>query len=144
MCPWTLTPRMKHTRVPGRYAGIFGGLLSKKSRYQAFTFFKAESGSRSQVESKTGKKWNGPNRKSNRLRNQKKSTYLMPPWIIAWTDWCGSRCRENSIFRTLLQNKGVCFAQTLYQRKSALPYMGCCTLSSFSFNKGPRILGPTM
>ena len=79
MCPKTLTPRMKHTRVPGRYAGIFGGLLSKQSRYQAFTFFKAESGSRSQVESKTGKKWNGPNRKSNRLRNQKKYTYLVPP-----------------------------------------------------------------
>ena len=90
MCPWTLTPRMKHTRSPGRYAGIFGGLLSKQSRYQAFTFFKAESGSRSQVESKTGKKWNGPNRKSNRLRNQKKIhiPYATLNYCLDWLMWC--------------------------------------------------------
>ena len=37
-----------------RYAGI-GGLLSKHRRYQAFTFFVAESGTRSNVESKIEK-----------------------------------------------------------------------------------------
>ena len=141
---------------PGRYAGIFGGLLSKHRRYQAFTFFEVESGMRSKAESKTGKKPNGPNRKSNRLTKEEKSTYLVPHWIITWADWCGARFAlatnllsritvpRNSICRTLLQTKGVYFAQTLYQHQSALPYMGCCTLSSCSSNKGPRILGPTI
>ena len=76
---------------PGRYAGIFGGLLSKHRRYQAFTLFEVEFEIRSQVESKTGKKPNGPNRKSNRLTKEKKSTYLVPHWIITWADWCGAR-----------------------------------------------------
>ena len=105
---------MKHTRVPR----IFGGLLSKQSRYQAFTFFKAESGSRSQVESKTGKKWNGPNRKSNRLRNKKKSTYLVPPWIIAWADWCGARfaLATNLLTRITVPRKFNCPYATSDQR----------------------------
>ena len=54
---------------PGRYAGIFGGLLSKHRRYQAFTFFEVES--EIKYESKTGKMPNGPNRKSNRLTKKK-------------------------------------------------------------------------
>ena len=56
------------------------------------------------------------------------------------------RCRGNSSCRTLLQTKRVCFVQTLYQHQSALPYMGCCILSSSSCssNKGPRILRPTI
>ena len=32
---------------------------------------------------------------------------------------------------------GASFMQTLYQYKSALPYMGCCTLPS-STTKGPK------
>ena len=32
---------------------------------------------------------------------------------------------------------GTSFMQTLYQYKSALPYMGCCTLPS-SITKGPK------
>ena len=112
---------------PGRYAGIFGGLLSKHCRYQAFTFFEVESGIRSQVGPKIGKMPNGPNRKFNRLTKKKNSTYLVPHWIITWADWCGAkfalatnllqeqRCRGNSICRTLFQTKRVCFAQTLYQ-----------------------------
>ena len=71
MCPYTLTPRMKHTRVPRTVRWDIGGLLLKHGRYQAFTFFEAESEIRSQVESKTGKKRNGPNRKSNRLTKKK-------------------------------------------------------------------------
>ena len=89
------------------------------------------------------------NRKSNRLRNQKKYTYLVPPWIIAWTDWCGARFalatvprKFNFPYATSDQRSLLC--ANFVQHKSALPYMGCCTLSSFSFNKGPRILGPTM
>ena len=76
---------------PGRYARIFGGLLSKHRRYQAFRFFEVESEIRSQVESKTGKKPNGPNRKSNRLTKKKNSTYLVPHWVITWADWCGAK-----------------------------------------------------
>ena len=143
---------------PGRYAGIFGGLLSKHRRYQAFTFCEVESKIRSQVESKTGKKPNGPNRKSNRLTKKKK---LHVPgatlsYYLGWLVWYKvyiryelrtflQRCRGNSSCRTLLQTKRVCFVQTLYQHQSALPYMGCCTVSSCSSNKGPSILlGPTM
>ena len=62
---------MKHPRVPRTVRRDTGGLLSKHRRYQAFTFFEAESEIRSQVESKTGKKRNGPNRKSNRLTKKK-------------------------------------------------------------------------
>ena len=56
---------------PRRYAGIFGGLLSKHPRYQAFTFFEAESGIRSKVELKAGREPNRPIRKSNRLTKKK-------------------------------------------------------------------------
>ena len=41
---------------PGRYAGIFGGLLWKLCLYQAFTVFVVEYGIRSKVESKTEKR----------------------------------------------------------------------------------------
>ena len=141
---------------PGRYAGIFGGLLSKHCRYQAFTFFEVESGIRSQVDSKIGKMPNGPNRRFNRLTNKKKSTYLVPHWIITWADWCGARfalamnfSRRITVPRKFnlpyaIADQGVYFAQTLYQHQSALPYMGCCTLPSCSSNKGPRMLGPTI
>ena len=75
---------------PGRYAGIFDSLLSKHHRYQAFTFFEFKSGIRSQVGSKIRKMPNGPNRKFNRLTKKKKSTYLVPHWIITWAVWCGA------------------------------------------------------
>ena len=48
------------------------------------------------------------------------------------------------MFLTLLDDAMACnsdieasFMQTLYQYKSALPYMGCCTLPS-SITKGPK------
>ena len=75
---------------PGRYAGIFGGLLSKHCRYQAFTFFEVESGIRSQVGSKIGKMPNGPNRKLNRLTKKKK--FHIPcailNYYLGWLMWC--------------------------------------------------------
>ena len=76
---------------PGRYAGIFGGLLSKYRRYQAFTVFRSRI--RNQIASRmeNRKTMNGPNRKSNRLTKKRKSTYLVPRWIITWADWCGAR-----------------------------------------------------
>ena len=46
---------MKHTRVPWDGIQGFGGQLSRHYRYQAFTFFEAESGIRLKVKSKTGK-----------------------------------------------------------------------------------------
>ena len=46
---------MKHTRVPWDGTQGFGGQLSRSYRYQAFTFFEAESRIRLKVKSKTGK-----------------------------------------------------------------------------------------
>ena len=140
---------------PKRYAGIFGGLLSKHPRYQAFTFFEAESGIRSKVESKAGRKPNRPIRKSNRLKKKK---FHIPcatlNSYLDWLMWCNVALATNLLTKTTLpwkfhlpyaiQTKRVCFTQTLYQHQSALPYMGCWTLSSGSSTKGPLILGPTM
>ena len=54
------------------------------------------------------------------------------------------------MFLTLLDDAMACnsdigarFMQTLYQYKSALPYMGCCTLPS-STTKGPKDTGSKM
>ena len=76
----TLTPRMKHTRVPGRYAEISGGLLWKLCLYQALAFFEAESGIRSKVESKIGKR--RTDRTDLNALQIEKPTYLVPHWII--------------------------------------------------------------
>ena len=54
---------------PRRYAGIFGGLLSKHHRYRAFPLFEAGSGIKLKVESKTGK--SRMIRKSNCLTKKK-------------------------------------------------------------------------
>ena len=62
--PWRL--EWNTPGSPERYARKLGGVLSKHLRCLAFTFFEAEFKIISQVESKTGKKRNGPNRKSNR------------------------------------------------------------------------------
>ena len=35
-------------------------------------------------------------------------------------------------------DRGASFMQTLYQYKSALPYMGCCTLSAIFHHQGPK------
>ena len=147
---------MKHTRVPRTVRRDIWRLAIKTSSIPSLHIFRSRI--RNEIESRieSRKKLNGPNRKSNRLTKRKKSTYLVPHWIITWADWCGARFAlstnlltgitvpRNSICRTLFQTKRVCFIQTLYQHQSALPYMGCCTLSSSSSNKGPRTLGPTI
>ena len=124
--PW-LTPRMKHTRVPRTVRRDIWRLAIKRSSIPSLHIFRSRI--RNEIESRIEdrKKRNGPNRKSNDLTKEKKSTYLVPHWIITWADWCGAkfalatkilqeqRCRGNSICRTLFQTKRVCFAQTLYQ-----------------------------
>ena len=147
---------MKHTRVPRTVRRDIWRLAIETSSIPSLHIFRSRI--RNEIESRieNRKKLNWPNRKSNRLTKEKKSTYLVPHWINTWADWCGARFAlamnlltritvpRNSICRTLLQTKGIYFVQTLYQHQSALPYVGCCTLSSCSSNKGPRILGPTI
>ena len=78
MCPKTLTPRMKHTRVPRPVRRDIWRLAIETSSIPSLHISEAESGIRSQVESKAGKARNGPNRKLNCLTKKKKSTYLVP------------------------------------------------------------------
>ena len=125
---------MKHPRVPRTVCRDIGGLLSKHGRYQAFTFFEAESEIRSQVESKTGKKRNGPNRKSNRLTKKTKSTYLVPSWIITWADWCGARF-------ALAMNL---FTRITVRRKFNLPYAISDQTSLLCTNFVPTLISPTL
>ena len=125
---------MKHPRVPRTVRRDIGGLLSKHDRYQAFTFFEAESEIRSQVESKTGKKRNGPNRKSNRLTKKTKSTYLVPRWIITWADWCGARF-------ALAMNL---FKRITVRRKFNLPYAISDQTSLLCTNFVPTLISPTL
>ena len=151
---------MKHTRVPRTEAGIFCGLLSKHRRYQAFTFLKPNPKS----DRKSNRKPNGPNRKSNRIKQEKiPHTLCQVKILLGLIDVV--HClhylrREPSVvlktslpvveFNLLLaiedqaHIKRVCLVQTLYQHRSALPYMACCTLSSCSSTKGPRTLGLTI
>ena len=125
---------MKHPRVPRTVRRDIGGLLSKHRRYQAFTFFEAESEIRSQVESKTGKKRNGPNRKSNHLTKKTKSTYLVPRWIITWADWCGARF-------ALAMNL---FTRITVPRKFNLPYAISDQTSLLCTNFVPTLISPTL
>ena len=119
---------------PGRYAGIFGGLLSKHCRYQAFKFFEVESGIRSQVGSKIGKMPNGPNRKLNRLTKKKNFTYLVPYWIITWADWCGATF-------ALATNL---FTRITVQRKFNSPYAISDQTSLLYANFVPTLISPTL
>ena len=153
--PW-LTPRMKHTRVPRTVRRDIWRLAIETSSIPSFHIFR--SWIRNQIERRIEdrKKPNGPNRKSNRLTKKQNSTYLVPRWIITRADWCGAMFAQasNLLTKTTLPwkfnlphailDQTSLFLQNLYQHQSALPYMGCCTLSSCSSNKGPRILGPTI
>ena len=92
MCPYTLTPRMKHTRVPRTVRRDIWRLAIETSSIPSLHFFEAESGIRSQVESKAEKR--GMYRTEPKIKSpskEKKSTYLVPHWIITWADWCGAR-----------------------------------------------------
>ena len=153
--PW-LTPRMKHTRVPRTVRRDIWRLAIETSSIPSFHIFR--SWIRNQIERRIEdrKKPNGPNRKSNRLTKKQNSTYLVPRWIITRADWCGAMFAQasNLLAKTTLPwkfnlpyailDQTSLFLQNLYQHQSALPYMGCCTLSSCYSNKGPRILGPTI
>ena len=85
------TANETHQGLARRYAGIFGGLLSKHLRYRAFTLFEAGSGIKLKVESKTGNSRMDRYRKSYLPNKEKNSTYLVPHWILTWADWCGAR-----------------------------------------------------
>ena len=76
---------MKHTRVPRTIRKEVRRLAIEHLRYLALTLFEAESGIISQVESKTGKKRNGPNRKSNRLTNKKNPHTLVVSLLLGLT-----------------------------------------------------------
>ena len=150
-----LTPRMQHTRVPQTVRRDWR-LAIETSSIPSFHIFR--SWTRNQIECRIEdrKKPNGPNRKSNRLIKKTNSTYLVPRWIfyLGWLMWCNvctsfEPSYENNIaaeiqfaVRYFRPNESV-FAKFV-QHQSALPYMGCCTLSTCSSNKGLRILGPTI
>ena len=169
---------MEHPRVPQTVRcepGIFGGLLSRHQRYQAFSFFEAESEIKSNDEWKTGKAETPCGRA---LITKKKLPHtlcheycLTSSWLI-WGNVCiflkisyknnvaaemqlvscaiPNLNRARKMFLALLDDAMACnsdigasFMQTLYQYKSALPYMGCCTLPS-STTKGPKDTGSKM
>ena len=123
----SLTPRMKHTRVPRTIRRDIRRLAIETSSIPSLYIFRSRIRNHIASRIENRKKPNGPNRKFNRLTKKKKSTYLVPQWIITWADWCGARFALstnfltritwyfNSICRTLLKTKRVCFAQTLYQ-----------------------------
>ena len=152
--PW-LTPRMKHTRVPQTVRRDWRLAIETLS-IPSFHIFR--SWIRNQIECwiEDRKKPNGPNRKSDRLTKKKNSTYLVPCWIfcLGWLMWCKvctsfEPSYKNNVaveiqFAVRYFRPNESDLQNLYQHQSALPYMGCCTLSSCSSNKGPRILGPTI
>ena len=126
---------MKHTRVPRTIHRDIGGLLSIHRRYQAFTFFEAESEIRSQVESKTGKKRNGPNRKSNRL-TKKKKIYIPGATLnnyLGWLMWC-KVCTSYEPFYTRIT----------VPRKFNLPYAISDQKSLLCTNFVPTLISPTL
>ena len=152
--PW-LTPRMKHTRVPQTVRRDWRLAIETLS-IPSFHIFR--SWIRNQIECwiEDRKKPNGPNRKSDHLTKKKIPHTSCHVEFFAWADWCGAMFAQasNLLTKTTLPwkfnlpyailDQTSLFLQTLYQHQSALPYMGCCTLSSCSSNKEPRILGPTI
>ena len=142
---------MKHTRVPQTVRRDIWRLAIETSSIPSLQSFRSRI-RRNQVASRVEnrKEPNGPNRRSNQLTKKKiPHTLCHVELSLGLIDAVQGfisheRCRRNHNCRTLFQTMRVCFAQTLYQHQSALPYMGCCTLSSCSSNKGPKILGPTI
>ena len=99
-------------------------------------------------------KTNGPNRKSNRLKNKKNPhTLCHTGLLLGLIDavQCLRKLRTLASFKQsvtrkfkepilIFQTERVSFAQTLYQHKSALPYMGLCTLSCSSTKRPRRLI----
>ena len=114
---------------PGRYAGIFGGLLSKHRRYQAFTFFFSPNPESDRMSNRKPKKPNGKSRKSNRLtKNQIPRTFL-PHWIITWADWCGAMFALATNYGPFSTSNGAAEIQfaVRYSRPSEFTLCKLCT-----------------
>ena len=121
----SLTPRMKHTRIPRTIRRDIRRLAIETSSIPSLHIFRSRIRNHIASRIENRKKPNGPNRKSNRLTKKKK--IHVPCAIITWADLCGARFALatnfltritlycNSICRTLFKTKRVCFAQTLYQ-----------------------------
>ena len=140
---------MKHTRVLQTVRRDIWQLAIETSSIPSLHSYRSRI-LRNQVASRVEnrKEPNGPNRRPNQLTKKNIPHTLFHyylGWLIRWKVCIShepffqkQRCRRNHNCRTLFQTKQVCFAQTLYQPQSALPYLGYCTLSSFSSTKGPR------
>ena len=155
---------MKHTRVPRTVRRDILRLSIETLSIPSLHIFETESEIRSKVESKTVNKPNGPNRKSNRLKEEKIPHTLShaeillglidvvqclhylrrEPLIVSKTSLPVVEFNLLFAIADQAQIQRVCLVQTLYRHRSALPYMGCRTLSSRSSTKGPRILGLTI
>ena len=155
---------MKHTRVPRTVRRDILRLAIETSSIPSLHIFEAKSEIRLKVESKTVNKPNAPNRKSNRLKQEKISQTLChaelllglidvvqclhylrrKPSIVSKTTLPALEFNLSFVIADQAQVKRKCLVQTLYQHRSALPYMGCCTLLSCSSAKGPTILGRTI
>ena len=91
MCPETLTPRMKHTRVPRTVRRDIWRLAIEISSIPSLHVF-SKPNQESDRKSNGKPEKRGMDRTENLIAKQrKKSTYLVPRWIITWADWCGAR-----------------------------------------------------
>ena len=154
----TLTPRMKHTRVPRTVRKDIWRLAMETLSIPSLHIFWSRI--RNQIKSRieNRRKTNGPNRKSNRLNYKKNPRTLCHIGLLLGlidVVQCLHKLRTLASYKQsvtkkfnapilLFQTKQASFGQTLYQHKSALPYMGCCTLSSCSSTKRPRRLVSTI
>ena len=148
---------MKHTRVPRTVRRDIWRLAMETLSIPSLHSFWSRI--RNQIKSRieNRKKTNGPNRKSNRLKYKKNPhTLCHIGLLLGLIDavQCLRKLRtlasyKQSVTRKfnepilLFQTERGSFAKTLYQHKSALPYMGCCTLSCSS-TKRPGRLGSTI
>ena len=116
----------------GYLATCYRNIVDTKPSH--FSNRKVESGIRSQVGSKIGKMPNGANPKFNRLTKKKKSTYLVPHWIITWADWCGARLALATNLLTWIT----------VQRKFNSPYAISDQTSLLYANFVPTLISPTL
>ena len=117
----SLTPRMKHTRVPRTIRRDIRRLAIETSSIPSLHIFRSRIRNHIASRIENRKKPNGLNRNSNRL--SKKRKIHVPCAIITWADWCGARFALatkfltritwycNSICRTLFKTKRICFAK---------------------------------
>ena len=125
---------MKHTRVPRTVRRDIWRLAIKTSSIPSLHIFRSRI--RNEIESRIEdrKKRNGPNRKSNDLTKEKKSTYLVPHWIITWADWCGARFALATNLLTWIT----------VQRKFNSPYAISDQTSVLYANFVPTLISPTL